>query len=84
MAVKKATTVADLAGDGGTFGTVADGPTPTVPVGGEVPDTLNLAGTKPAQPVDEPVTITNDPWGSKVTVSSLTVQHFTDAGYKTK
>lgn len=84
MAVNKATTRADLGADEEPVlaGPVADGPTPTVPVGDPVPDSLNLTDDGPRDPKDEPVSLGESPYGSKFTVSSEIVDRFTELGYK--
>lgn len=94
MAVKKATTMGEIHADankaaaGGDLGDPvlggppAEDPTPTVPVGAPVPDSINLTDSEPDKPSDKPVTMTS-PWGSKVTVSSdFNADDFSNLGYK--
>lgn len=84
MAVRKATTTDDLtASDEPVLaGPVAEGPTPTVPVGDPVPDSANLTDDGPRDPDDKAVSLGVSPWGSKITVSSDIVDRFTELGYK--
>jgi hypothetical protein len=67
--------------DDPVYGTVAEAPGATVPVG-ERATAVNLTGDGPVDPSDKPVTMQNPLGDAKITVSSEVVKFFEDAGYK--